>query len=109
MGETWSGTIVISAVFGAVRFVFAVCAILVVSFCGISCGAVGDLTGDFLLFFLLRVTWVHPSSLSGWSAVSGSALIATVVASATMVFVVVVVVVVVESLVFVASLSCLCK
>ena len=87
--------------FGAVPFVFAVCAILVVvSFSGVSCGAIGDLTGDFYwVFFPLRVTWVHLTSLLGWSPVSGYGLITTVVASAAViVYVVIVVVVVVESL-----------
>ena len=32
--------------------------------------AIGDLIGDFLLLPPLQVTWVHPSSLLGWSPVS---------------------------------------
>ena len=61
VGETWSGNVVNFA--GADLLVFAACVLLVVvSFFGVSCGTVVNLTGDFLLFLFphLRVTWVHP-------------------------------------------------
>ena len=90
-------SVVFSAVIliGIILFVFAVGTILVVGFVVSSDTVVvlvDNLMGD-VLFFLppLCVTWVHPSSLLGWSPVSALPVVLAAVATVSVTLVVVVV------------------